>query len=61
MLTEEIASELKEKGVESIVVWTVETREAAERVMGWGASGIISDSLPLLVAIQDGSIEVEGS
>ena len=61
VLTEEIASELKEKGVESIVVWTVETREAAERVMGWGASGIISDSLPLLVAIQDGSIEVEGS
>jgi glycerophosphoryl diester phosphodiesterase len=56
MLTEGIVSDLRGSGVGEIITWAVETPAAARRVLGWGVSGVISDSLALLASIRAGRI-----
>lgn len=60
ILTESIVSELSSSGVREIITWAVETSAAARRVLGWGVSGVISDSLALLASIRDGRIGQTG-
>ncbi len=55
-LTEAIVWELKEAGVSTVVTWHVETPARVRRVLGWGVSGVTSDSIALLRSIRDGEI-----
>ena len=54
LLDEELARLLRARGL-SLYVWRVNDLEEATKVVAWGASGIIADSLELLRALKSGS------
>ena len=53
LLDEELAQRLRALR-QTLYVWGIDDLEDARRVIGWGASGVIADSLDLLRAVQAG-------
>lgn len=56
LLDEELARLLRARGL-PLYVWGVNDLEEARRIVAWGASGIIADSLQLLRALKSGPAE----
>jgi len=56
LLDENLARLLRARGL-PLYVWDVEELEDARRIVGWGATGIIADSLELLRALKSGPVE----
>jgi glycerophosphoryl diester phosphodiesterase len=51
LLDEELARVLRAQGL-TLYVWGIDDLEDARRVIGWGATGVIADSLELLRALK---------
>ncbi len=59
LLDEALARRLRAEGL-ALYVWGIDDPEDARKVIGWGASGLIADSLELLRAVQAGvSLETD--
>lgn len=54
LVTAEVVAELKQRGVETIVAWTVGTLTEGRRLLACGVNGVTSDSLRLLTEIREG-------
>jgi glycerophosphoryl diester phosphodiesterase len=59
LLDEELARRLQAQGL-TLYVWGIDDLEDARKVIGWGATGVIADSLDLLRALKSEPAEAAG-